>query len=57
MVAEGAPPENGPKFDCIPEGCQPNGCWHPSGMQKTYQSFSGGVASLNHRLIAENPPG
>jgi len=31
--------------------------WHPSGMQLTFLTITGGVATLNHRLRAIIPPG
>ena len=31
--------------------------WHPSGMRSRQRTTTGGIASLNHRLMAENPPG
>ena len=32
-------------------------CWHPSGMRFVGWDVTGGVATLNHRLIAVIPPG
>jgi hypothetical protein len=31
--------------------------WHPSGMQFVFRIVTGGVAALNHRLIADIPSG
>lgn len=31
--------------------------WHPSGMPRRVDSLTGGVASLNHRLMSDIPPG
>ena len=32
-------------------------CWHPSGMRVVIWDVTGGVATLNHRLMAGNPFG
>ena len=31
--------------------------WHPSGMQFTFLILTGGIAALNHRLMADIPLG
>ena len=31
--------------------------WHPAGMQNVFVWLTGGVALLNHRLMAANPVG
>jgi hypothetical protein len=38
-------------------GSSSNPRWHPAGMQHLIPPETGGVASLNHRLMAMNPPG
>ena len=38
-------------------GGMPAGFWHPAGMRRAVCHRSGGIAALNHRLMARNPPG
>ena len=41
----------------IPHPGMPAGFWHPCGMRHAARHRSGGIAALNHRLMAGNPLG
>ncbi|MCB1231278.1 MAG: hypothetical protein KDN19_13470 [Verrucomicrobiae bacterium] len=62
--ARATPPESGDESWCIPEGCQSARwrgglnapvSWHPSAMLIFFVMPTGGVASLNYRLLYEIP--